>query len=86
MHYIDGDTKNLMEYFGKRLDVKMKRSIEIVCISKNIFTGQNKSNTKQFQIKQTNSYNTKKGIYIKCRTKDSLEIKCLVKAILSSPH
>ena len=50
--YADGDTNNLKDYFSRRIDTKMKRSIEIACTSKTTFTRQNSSNKKQFQIKQ----------------------------------
>jgi len=85
MRYVDGDCRSLEDYFKLRLDTKLKKSIEITCISKTIFTGQSNSKENKFQINKS-QYNTKKGIFIECRANKALKIKRIVKAILASPQ
>ena len=42
--YVDGDCRNLEEYFSICLKVTLKCNVELVCISKTIFTNQNNNN------------------------------------------
>ena len=80
--YVDGDCRNLEEYFSIQLKAALKCKVEIACISKTVFTGQTNNNKHQLN----KLYATKRGIYIECHAKESLQIKRVVKAILASPY
>ena len=71
MRYVDGDCRSLEDYFKLRLDMKLKKSVDIAYISKTIFTRQSNSKENKFQINKS-QYNTKKGIFIEYRANEVL--------------
>ena len=48
MRYVDGDCKSLLDYFTIHLNAKIKKTVELACTSKTIFTGQTNNSDNQY--------------------------------------
>ena len=60
----------------------MKKSVELACNSRTVFTSKSESDDKQYQLQK--KVNIKKEIFIDCLTFEALTIKRLIKSILNS--
>ena len=69
-------------YFSTILKAKLKGKIPLACTVKNILTGKTQEEDNNYIVKR--KWTPNKGIYIECLTKDTLEVKRIIKLILKS--
>ena len=75
MHY-----ESLKQYFTVRLEKVLRRSIEIACVIRIIFTRE-ATDKKSFKLNDRKS-TPNKAVHINCLSPDALNVKRVIKRIL----